>query len=67
MFILDLSGNPIASEGNYRNYTIFTLEKLKILDGVIIEEVDVTTAKSLYEGRLTKDILEDRLGNIPMD
>ena len=37
LIILDLSGNPLCDGADYRNYTIYQLRKLKVLDGVGIE------------------------------
>ena len=37
LIILDISGNQMCREKNYRIYTIFHLKKLKVLDGVSIE------------------------------
>ena len=36
LIILDLSGNPISKENNYRFYTLYLLKKLKVLDGISI-------------------------------
>jgi Leucine-rich repeat (LRR) protein len=37
LIILDLSGNPFSRDPNYRNYTLFVMVKLKVLDGISIE------------------------------
>ena len=37
LIILDISGNSISRDPNYRIYCIFHLRKLKVLDGVSIE------------------------------
>lgn len=37
LIILDLSGNPVARDPNYRVYTLFIITKLKVLDGISIE------------------------------
>ena len=38
LIILDLSGNLMCKEKNYRIYCVFHLKKLKVLDGVSIEQ-----------------------------
>lgn len=37
LIILDISGNNLSRDSNYRIYCIFHLRKLKVLDGVTIE------------------------------
>jgi Leucine-rich repeat (LRR) protein len=37
LIILDLSGNPLTGDPNYRIYSIYNLKKLKILDGLAID------------------------------
>ena len=61
LIILDLSGNPFAKDNTYRVYTLFILKKLKVLDGVSIDAQEQQVAKELYTGRLTEDILNQRL------
>ena len=45
LIILDLSGNPLCDGADYRNYTIYQLRKLKVLDGVGIESGEQNLAK----------------------
>lgn len=61
LIILDLSLNPLALDPNYRIYTLFTLKKLKVLDGVGVEICEHQAAKDLFTGRLTEEILGERL------
>ncbi|KAF5838089.1 hypothetical protein DUNSADRAFT_3398 [Dunaliella salina] len=65
LIILDLSGNPCstASPEDYRLYVIFSVRKLKVLDGAPIEAAEQASAKSKYSGRLTLEFLEERLGH----
>jgi len=58
MIILDLSGNPLSKDGNYRYYSIFHNKKLKVLDGIPIESNERKTSEEIFEGRLTEEILE---------
>lgn len=37
LIILDISGNPLCIDKQYRVYTVFHLKKLKVLDGLSIE------------------------------
>jgi Leucine-rich repeat (LRR) protein len=38
LIILDISGNNLSKDSNYRIYCIFHLRKLKVLDGISIEQ-----------------------------
>lgn len=62
LIILDISGNNLSRDSNYRIYCIFHLRKLKVLDGVSIEQQEHSDAKETFAGRLTEEILESRLG-----
>jgi Leucine-rich repeat (LRR) protein len=50
-----------------REFTIFHLKKLKVLDGVGIEPSETRSAKAMYAGRLTEEILEQRLRGLTTD
>ncbi len=58
LIILDISGNNLARDQSYRIYCIFHLRKLKVLDGISIEQQEHTDAKETFAGRLTEEILE---------
>ena len=62
LIILDISGNNLSRDSNYRIYCIFHLRKLKVLDGISIEQSEHSDAKETFAGRLTEEILESRLG-----
>lgn len=62
LIILDISGNGLIREENYRIYCIFHLRRLRVLDGVSIENSECVEAKETFAGRLTSEILESRLG-----
>jgi len=64
LIILDLSGNPLCKDPNYRQYTLFVNRKLKILDGVSIEAQEQQYAKHLFTGRITEEILLERIGEL---
>lgn len=62
LIILDVSGNNLIKEDNYRIYCIFHLRRLRVLDGISIENSECIEAKETFAGRLTNEILEQRLG-----
>lgn len=58
LIILDISGNEISRE---RNYIIYHLKKkLKVLDGISIEQTEISQSNEMFAGRLTDEILESR-------
>ncbi|TPX46569.1 hypothetical protein SeMB42_g03636 [Synchytrium endobioticum] len=62
LIILDLSSNPVSSTSSYRLFTIFHLPRLKILDGLTISPADSVLAKETHQGRLTSELLSERVG-----
>ena len=68
LIILDISGNSLTKEPDSRLHIIFNLKKLKVLDGVGIEQSEQAFAKETFGGRLTKDLLETKLaGTSPLE
>jgi len=65
LIILDLSGNPVCGEHEYRLYSIFHLRKLKVLDGLGVETAEQSAANDAYAGRLTHEFLVEKLGHAP--
>ena len=47
-------------EPHIREYAIFHLKKLKVLDGVGIEMSELKNSKQRFAGRLTEELLENR-------
>ena len=64
LIILDISGNPLSKDPNYRIFTLYNLKKLKVLDGVSVEVAEHQIAKDLFTGRLTEEILLSRLNGL---
>ena len=65
LIILDISGNEMWRDENFRIYVIFNLKKkLKVLDGLSIEATEIQKANEAFSGRLTDEILESRAPNM---
>lgn len=62
LIILDISGNNLIKVENYRIYCIFNLRRLRVLDGLSVENSECIEAKETFAGRLTTEILDQRLG-----
>jgi Leucine-rich repeat (LRR) protein len=56
-----MSGNPLSRDSSYRIYTLYILKKLKVLDGNTIEGFEQQQAREHFTGRLTEEILRDKL------
>jgi Leucine-rich repeat (LRR) protein len=65
LIILDLSGNPVCEEENYRIYCIYNLKRLKVLDGYSVDATEIDTAKAMYDGRLTDEFIAESMGEKP--
>nr|XP_054386670.1 leucine-rich repeat-containing protein 9 isoform X2 [Pongo abelii]XP_054386671.1 leucine-rich repeat-containing protein 9 isoform X2 [Pongo abelii] len=64
LVILDMCGNIIIwNQENYRLFVIFHLPELKALDGIPIEPPETESAKDLFGGRLTSDMIAERQGH----
>ncbi|XP_070698683.1 leucine-rich repeat-containing protein 9 [Pempheris klunzingeri] len=64
LIILDLYGNPLLEKlENYRIYVVFHLPSLKALDGVAVEVTECENAKDMFGGRLTPDMVAEKLGH----
>ncbi|XP_068436972.1 leucine-rich repeat-containing protein 9 isoform X2 [Clinocottus analis] len=64
LIILDLYGNPLVEElENYRIYVVFHLPSLKALDGIAVEVTECESAKDMFGGRLTRDMVAEKLGH----
>lgn len=64
LIILDFSGNIMSNDPNYRIYTLYVVKKLKVLDGIAVELSEHQAAKDLFTGRLTEEILLQRLNGL---
>eukprot|EP00741_Cyanophora_paradoxa_P011210 tig00020554_g10830.t1 len=63
LIIADFSGNPVCDDSEYRGYVIYHLRKLKVLDGVGIEAGEQSAAREKYSGKLTPELLVERVGH----
>ncbi|XP_041928695.1 leucine-rich repeat-containing protein 9 [Alosa sapidissima] len=64
LIILDLYGNPLLEKlESYRIYVVFHLPSLKALNGVAVEVSECDNAKDTFGGRLTPDMVAEKLGH----
>uniref|UniRef100_A0A7S1HYF6 U2A'/phosphoprotein 32 family A C-terminal domain-containing protein n=1 Tax=Eutreptiella gymnastica TaxID=73025 RepID=A0A7S1HYF6_9EUGL len=62
LIILDMSGNPLCKDKEYRLYSIYHLKKLKVLDGVSIDGHESAKAKETFTGKMTPELLLEKVG-----
>jgi Leucine-rich repeat (LRR) protein len=62
LIVLDLVGNMLYQDEDARMYCIFHLRQLKVLDGQSVSEEEQANSRALFEGRLTEEILQSRMG-----
>ena len=63
LIILDLSGNPLCRELNYRLYSVYYLRKLKVLDGIGVDVNEQAMAREKYSGKLSTEFLVEKIGH----
>uniref|UniRef100_A0A8C7XE01 Leucine rich repeat containing 9 n=1 Tax=Oryzias sinensis TaxID=183150 RepID=A0A8C7XE01_9TELE len=64
LIILDLYGNALTEKlESYRIFVIFHLTSLKALDGVAVDASECESAKSMFKGRLSTDMVVEKLGH----
>jgi Leucine-rich repeat (LRR) protein len=63
LIILDLTGNPVCKLLNFRLFTVFHLNRLKILNGSGVTLKDQNQAKEIYLGKLTIELLGEKVGH----
>ncbi|KAJ9438372.1 Protein phosphatase 1 regulatory subunit SDS22-like protein [Diplonema papillatum] len=64
LIILDLSGNPLCFEHEYRLFTVFNLKKLKVLDGVGIDANESMKAKETFAGKMSSELVTEKVGKM---
>jgi len=60
---LDLSGNEVCNNNDFRMTLINYLPKLKILNRIPIDKNEYSIAKEFFEGRITNELLESKIGS----
>ncbi|KAL3874482.1 hypothetical protein ACJMK2_037491, partial [Sinanodonta woodiana] len=63
LVILDMYGNPVTCQNDYRLFVIYHLKTLKALDGSAIDASEGSLAKDTFGGRLTPDFVAEKLGH----
>lgn len=67
LIVVDMSGNAMCKESDYRLYFIFQIKDVKVLDGITVSKPEIEEAKEAFNGRLSEDILEVKLKGQPLN
>ncbi|PFH33327.1 leucine rich repeat-containing protein [Besnoitia besnoiti] len=63
--VLDVAGNPLCRLPDYRDYTLYLLSGLKILDGIAVNSQHQVQLREAFSGKVTAELLEELLGSAP--
>lgn len=61
LIVLDLWGNPVSIQTDYRLFVIFHINELKVLDGVSVSETEAEESNEAFTGRLSDEVLQMKL------
>ncbi|KAG9392582.1 Leucine rich repeat [Carpediemonas membranifera] len=67
LIILDAAGNPVVKSADYRLFALYYGAKLKVLDGLGVDGPELRRARATFEGRVTAEFLQSRVGRRPFD
>ena len=59
---IDLSGNDVCNNNDFRLTLINYIPKLKILNRITVDKNEYAAAREYFEGRITTEILENKIG-----
>jgi len=58
LIVVDLWGNPICKDFDYRLFVIYHIKDVKVLDGISISQSEYEEAKEAFTGRLSEELLQ---------
>lgn len=61
LLVMDLWGNPLCRDKEFRLFCIFHIKELKVLDGYPIQPKELEDSKQAYTGKLSDELLAERL------
>ena len=61
LIVLDLWGNPLCREKEFRLFCIFNVKELKVLDGYPIGPKEAEDSKQAFTGKLSDELLAEKL------
>lgn len=67
LLVMDLWGNPLCKDKEFRLFCIFHIKDLKVLDGYPIQAKEIEDSKQAYTGKLSDELLLERLQGKNLD
>jgi Leucine-rich repeat (LRR) protein len=67
LLVMDLWGNPLCKDKEFRLFCIFHIKDLKVLDGYPIQPKEIEDSKQAYTGKLSDELLLERLQGKNLD
>lgn len=67
LLVMDLWGNPLCKDKEFRLFCIFHVKDLKVLDGYPIQPKEIEDSKQAYTGKLSDELLAERLQGKNLD
>lgn len=61
LIVIDLLGNSLCKEFDYRLYVIFQVKDIKVLDGASVTQIEFEEAREAFTGRLSEELLATKL------
>jgi len=64
LLVLDTSGNEVCNSiVDFRIQILFYLNKLKVLNKVVVDKNEIQNAREYFDGKITSDLLEIKAGS----
>jgi len=60
---LDFTGNDVSNYTDFRIFMIYYISNLKTLNRFSVEKNEILKAKEFFDGRITSELLESRVGH----
>lgn len=57
LIVIDMWGNPLCKEFDYRLYVVYQVKDVKVLDGTSISQAEYEESKEAFTGRLSEELL----------
>ena len=61
LVVLDLLGNPMCRDAEYRLFCVFNIKEIKVLDGNNVVQKEFEDSKQAFMGKLSDELLAERL------
>ena len=67
LVVLDLLGNPMCRDAEFRLFCIYNIKEIKVLDGINVSAKEQEDSKQAFMGKLSDELLAERLRGRNLD